>query len=59
MVLTSAAGRAKQEGGRSALVTVSANHVGSAATLTATGLANSAEGTLGVTLACWRMGQEG
>lgn len=43
VVLTSAAGRAEQEGGRGALVTVPAHHVRSTATLTAAGLAHSAE----------------
>lgn len=58
MALTSAAGRAEQVGGRGALVTVPAHHVGSTLALTAAGLAHSAEGTLGVTLARWPTRQE-
>lgn len=58
VVLTSAACRAEQVGGRSALVTVPAHHVGSTPALATAGLTHRAEGTLGVTLARWWAGQE-
>lgn len=50
--LTDAACRAEQEGGRSAVVTVSAHDVGSTPTLTPAGMTQGTEGPLGVTLAC-------
>ena len=57
-LLTSAAGGAEEEGSRSTVVTVPPHDVGSAPTLTSTGVTQGAEGTLRVTLACWEKSRD-